>query len=185
LAVALHLIFATQVSSHGGPPLRIGVTREPATTALGRLLLAHLREGVGFGVDWRAFADEHALRAAFAAGRIDIAVGVTASEGTTAARECPPETLARLLDGLRRLWGGEGFLMGFPRDGASCARNALIVSRVVLEDLRFGILGREAARFSSIVTREDVVAVQAASGRGGERAAAAAARAAMAAKAVR
>jgi hypothetical protein len=75
--------------------------------------------------------------------------------------------------------------MGFPRDGASCARNALIVSRVVLEDLRFGILGREAARFSSIVTREDVVAVQAASGRGGERAAAAAARAAMAAKAGR
>ena len=60
-----------------------------------------------------------------------------------------------------------------------------IVSRAVLDDLRFGILGKEAVRMASFITREDVAAVLAAAERGGERGATAAARAALAAKAKR
>ena len=55
----------------------------------------------------------------------------------------------------------------------------------MLEDLRFGILGKEAGRMAAFITREDVAAVRAAAERGGERAATAAARAALAAKAKR
>jgi hypothetical protein len=164
----------------------VGVTADPALTSVGRLLLSHLREGVGFGVDWREFPDEPALRGAFAAGSIDIAVGVTA-RGETAplASECPPETLSGLREKLRRDWGGEVFVLAFPAGASACVRPALVVSRAVLEDLRFGILGREAARFCAIVSREDVDAVRTAAQAGGERAAAAAARTAMAARAKR
>jgi hypothetical protein len=146
-------------------------------------VLSQLREGVGFGVDWREFRDEASLRAAFAAGRIDIAVGATAPGAPPGSPgDCSPEALTGLRDGLSRQWGGEVFVLGFSAGAPPCQRPALIVSRAVLEDLRFGILGREAARFAAAVTLEDVTAVQAAAGRGGERAAAAAAREAMAAR---
>jgi hypothetical protein len=191
-ACACVLFLAASVvigSAHGGPPLRLGLTADPAVSAVARLVLVHLREGVGFAVDWREFHDAAGLRAAFAGGGIDIAVGLTDADqlplAPTAAADCPLETLALLREGLRRLWGAEAFLLGFPTGPAACARPALIVSRAVLEDLRFGILGKESARMASFITREDVAAVRAAAERGGERAAAAAARAALAAKAKR
>ena len=150
------------------------------------MVLVHLREGVGFAVDWREFPDESALRAAFAGGRIDIAVGLTEDEdpasASPVAAECPRDRLAALGEGLRRRWGGEAFLLELPPGPTGCARPALIVSRTVLEDLRFGILRKESARMASLITREDVVAVRDAAGSGGERAATAAARAALAAK---
>ncbi|MHB8834616.1 MAG: hypothetical protein ACYC9Y_02775 [Candidatus Methylomirabilia bacterium] len=172
--------------AHGGPPLRVGVSPDPTVTAVARLVLVHLREGVGFAVDWREFPDEQALQAAFARGAIDIAVGVT-DGGTLPASpdpgaDCPREKLTLLGDGLRRRWGGETFLLGLPVGPAACALPALIVSRTVLEDLRFGILGKEAVRMAAFITRDDVAAVRAAAGSGGERAATAAARAALAAK---
>jgi len=180
---------AARCEAHGGPPLRLGVTPDMTVSAVGRLVLVHLREGVGFAVDWREFPDETALRAAFAAGRIDIAIGATAAEQlpslTPAGADCSRETLAVLGDGLRRRWGGEAFLLGFPVGLAACVRPALIVSRTVLEDLRFGILAKESARIAAFITRDDVAAVRAAAGSGGERAATAAARAALAAKAKR
>ena len=165
--------------AHGGPPLRVGVTRDPVVSSVARLVLVHLREGVGFAVDWREFPDEAALQAAFAGGRIDIAVGLTDPGKTLtapASADCPSERLAPLAEDLRRRWSGEVFLLGFPAGAGACARPALIVSRAVLEDLRFGILRKESARMASFITWEDVAAVQAAAERGGEREAAAAAR---------
>jgi hypothetical protein len=174
--------------AHGGPPLRVGVTKDPVVSSVARLVLVHLREGVGFAVDWREFPDEVALRAAFSGGRIDIAVGLTNPgrlPSDPASADCPSELLAPLAEDLRKRWGGEVFLLGFPAGSAACARPALIVSRSVLEDLRFGILGKESARMASFITREDVAAVGAAAEGGGERAATAAARSALAAKAKR
>lgn len=184
--VAATLLPALLASAHGGPPLRIGVPAEPALSAVGRLALSHMREGVGFGVDWREFPDEASLRTAFAAGTIDIAVGATASGSPPeASGDCLPERLAGLRDSLIREWGGEVFVLGFAAGPSPCRRPALIVSRRVLEDLRFGILGREAARFAAGVTPADVAAVRSAAERGGERAAAAAAREATAARSKR
>ena len=175
--------------AHGGPPLRLGVTADPTVSAVARLVLVHLREGVGFAVDWREFPDVTALRAAFAAGRIDIAVGLTETEqlppAPLAGAPCPDESLVLVGAGLRKSWGGEVFLLRFPFGPAPCARPALIVARAVLEDLRFGILGKEAGRLAAFITRDDVAAVRAAAERGGERSATAAARAALAAKATR
>ena len=188
LACAGMLFFAASAEigfAHGGPPLRLGVTRDPVVSSVARLVLVHLREGVGFAVDWREFPDDAALRDAFAAGRVDIAVGLTDPGPLppgTASAECPAERLAPLSEALRLRWGGEVFLLGFPFGPSACARPALIVSRAVLEDLRFGILGKESARLASFVTGEDVAAVRAAAGRGGERSATAAARAALAVK---
>jgi len=189
LACAVMPFFAwsTPVFAHGGPPLRLGVIPNPTVSAVARLVLVHLREGVGFAVDWREFPDEAALRAAFAGGRIDIAVGLTEAEqplpAPLAGADCPRESLVAVGEGLRRSWGGEVFLLGFPVGQAVCALPALIVSRAVLEDLRFGILGKEAGRVAGLITAEDALAVRAATERGGERAAVAAARAALAAKA--
>lgn len=175
--------------AHGGPPLRLGVTADPVVSAVARLVLVHLREGVGFAVDWREFPDETALRAAFAGGKIDIAIGMPEAEKLPSPEpvpaDCPRETLAVLGEGLRRRWGGEAFLLGFPVGSPACARPALIVARAVLEDLRFGILGKEAGRMAAFITRDDVAAVRAAGERGGERSATAAARGALAAKAKR
>jgi hypothetical protein len=176
--------------AHGGPPLRLGVTPDSALSAVARLVLVHLREGVGFAVDWREFPDEAALRTAFSAGKIDVAIGVTDAaalpSGAPAAAGCPPETLALVGEALRRSWGGgEPFLLGFPAQEAACARPALIVARAVLEDLRFGILRKESARMAAFINRDDVTAVRSAAERGGERSALAAARAALAAKAKR
>ena len=171
--------------AHGGPPLRLGVTTDPAVSAVARLVLVHLREGVGFAVDWREFPDEAALRAAFAAGRIDIAVGVTDPGSLPAtvpsATDCPGASLTALSDGLRRRWGGEVFLLGFPSGPSACVRPALIVARAVLEDLRFGILGKESGRMAVFITRDDVAAVRAAAERD-ERSAIVAARVVLAAK---
>lgn len=184
LAVGAATCFA-----HGGPPLRLGVTADPAVSAVARLVLVHLREGVGFAVEWREFPDETALRTAFAGGKIDVAVGVTDVDDlpspASVGADCPREALAGLGEGLRRRWGGEAFLLGFPVGPSACARPALIVPRAVLDDLRFGILGKEAARMAEHLTREDAAAVRAAAERGGERAATAAARTALAAKAER
>lgn len=172
--------------AHGGPPLRLGVSPDPTVAAVARLVLVHLREGVGFAVDWREFPDEQALRAAFARGAIDIAIGMTdggsLAGGPGPGADCPREQLTLLGDGLRRRWGGETFLLGFPVGPTACALPALIVSRTVLADLRFGILGKEAARMAAFITREDAAAVRAEALRGGERTATAAARAALAAK---
>ena len=175
--------------AHGGPPLRLGVTADPAVSAVARLVLVHLREGVGFAVDWREFPDEAGLRAAFAGGSVDIAVVLTGegqpASATPGAAACPPEKLASLGEELRRRWGGEAFLLELPPGPAACARPALIVSRAVLEDLRFGILRKEASRLASLIGREDVATVRAAAAKGGERAATAAARAVLGAKAKR
>ena len=175
--------------AHGGPPLRLGVTADPAVSAVARLVLVHLREGVGFAVDWREFPDEAALQAAFAGGKIDIAVGLTQPQRLSApppaAAVCARESLVVLAEDLHRRWGGQVFMLDFPAAAAACERPALIVARAVLEDLRFGILGKEAARLAGFLTRDDVAAVRAASGRGDERAVIAAARAGLAAKAKR
>jgi hypothetical protein len=184
---SLLLLAAGAVSgfAHGGPPLRVGVTKDPVGASVARLVLLHLREGVGFAVDWREFPDETGLRAAFAGGGIDIAVGLTDPgqlPPALASAQCPRELLAPLSEALRMRWGGEVYVLGFPAGATDCARPALIVSRSVLEDLRFGILGKESARMASFITRGDVDAVRAAAERGGERAATAAARAALAAK---
>lgn len=171
--------------AHGGPPLRLGVTADPAVSAVARLALVHLRDGVGYAVDWREFPDERALRDAYARGKLDIAVAVLAAGGVSTAGGCGPEGRDDAREGLRRQWAGETFVLGFPFDAAACSWAGLIVSRAVLDDLRFGILGKEAARLSTLVTAEDVAAVRAAAARGGDRAATAAARAALAAKAGR
>jgi len=180
---------AGECRAHGGPPLRLGVTAAPVVSAVARLVLVHLREGVGFAVDWREFPDESALRAAFVSGKIDIAIGLTqvgpVDPASPAAADCPRETLAVLGEDLRRRWGAEAFLLGLPPGPTACVRPALIVARGVLEDLRFGILGTEAGRMAAFITREDVTAVLTAAERGGERASTAAARAALAAKAKR
>ena len=189
VGLALLALCADSCFAHGGPPLRLGVTADPVVTAVARLVLVHLREGVGFAVDWREFPDETALRAAFTGGRIDIAVGLTeveqADPAPPVAADCPRERLAVLGEGLRRRWGAEAFLLGLPPGPTACARPALIIARAVLEDLRFGILGKEAGRLAALITREDVAAVLAAAARGGERAATAAARTALANKAKR
>jgi hypothetical protein len=188
-ALMLVAVNAGSCPAHGGPPLRLGVTADPVVSAVARLVLVHLREGVGFAVDWREFPDAATLRAAFAAGKIDITVDLTEAGSlpspSLAPADCPPESLEVLGAGLRRRWGGEAFLLGFPVGPAACARPALIVSRAVLEDLRFGILGKEAGRLAGFITREDLAAVRAAAGSGGERGATAAARAVLAAKAKR
>lgn len=190
-AVACLLFLAAGADSgfaHGGPPLRLGVTADPAVSAVARLVLAHLREGVGFAVDWREFPDEAGLKAAFSGGKIDIAVGLPEAGqflSVPASADCPRENLAPLVEGLRRIWGGEAFLLGFPVGPESCRRPALIIARAVLDDLRFGILGKEAGRMAQIITRQDVDIVRTAAEHGGERAAMAAARAALAAKAGR
>lgn len=172
--------------AHGGPPLRLGVTAEAAVLATGRLALVHLREGVGFAVEWREFEDQAALRAAFAAGRLDIAVVLTrADPAAAAAADCPRATLERLGEELSRSWQAAVFLLQGPSGPEGCGRPALIVSRGVLDDPRFGILGKEAARLAAATTRQDLAAVSGAQERGGERAATAAARAALAAKAGR
>ena len=175
--------------AHGGPPLRLGVTADPVVASVARLVLVHLREGVGFAVDWREFSDEAALRAAFGGGKIDIAVGLAvaapAAPAAAGTADCPGGTLAGLGAELGRTWGGEAFLLGFPATPAACSRPALIVARAVLQDLRFGILGKESGRIAALITREDLAAVRQAAERGGERAATAAARAALAAKAKR
>lgn len=182
-------VSADRSLAHGGPPLRLGVTPDPTVSAVARLVLVHLREGVGFAVDWREFPDEAALRAAFSGGTIDIAIGITAAENLlsppAAAADCPRETLNVMGEALRQRWGGEAFLLGFPAGPAACGRPALIVARAVLEDLRFGILGKEAGRMAAFITGEDVAAVRAAAARGGQRNASDAARAALAAKAKR
>ena len=176
-------------NAHGGPPLRLGVSRDAAVSAIARLVLLHLREGVGFAVEWREFPDEAALRAAFAAGKIDLALGRTEEEPRAAVppgvTDCPREALALLGEDVRRRWGGEPFLLGFSLRTAACAPAVLIVARTVLEDLRFGILAKEAGRVAALITPADVAAVRAAAASGGERAATAAARAALAAKARR
>ena len=77
------------------------------------------------------------------------------------------------------------FPCAFPSAPIPACAPASLVSRAVLEDLRFGILGKEADRIAALLTRDDVAAVQAAAARGGERAATAAARAVLAAKAGR
>ena len=182
-------VSAERCLAHGGPPLRLGVTADPVVSAVARLVLVHLREGVGFAVDWREFPDETALRAAFAGGRIDIAIAVTGTEDpsspTPVPADCPSEKLAVLGESLRRRWGGEAFLLGHSVGPSACVRPALIVSRAVLDDLRFGILRKEAGRMAAFITREDVTAVRSAAGSGGERTATAAARAALTAKAKR
>lgn len=187
--LVLLAVGADHAVAHGGPPLRLGVSPNPAVSAVARLVLVHLREGVGFAVDWREFPDEAALRAAFTGGKIDIAIGITEAGNplspVPAPGDCPRETLNALSEALRQRWGGEVFLLGFPADREECARPALIVARAVLEDLRFGILGKEALRMATLIAREDVAAVRAAAGRGGERTATAAARAALSAKAKR
>lgn len=187
--MALFAVNADRSPAHGGPPLRLGVTPDPTVSAVARLVLVHLREGVGFAVDWREFPDEGALRAAFAAGKIDIAIGMTAAENlllpSPAAADCRLETLAKSGEALRKQWGGETFLLGFPVGRSACARPALFVARAVLDDLRFGILGKEAGKMAAFITREDVAAVRIAAERGGERTATAAARASLAAKAKR
>jgi hypothetical protein len=186
--VLLAVARAVPCVAHGGPPLRIGATPEPAMSAAARIVLVHLRDGVGFGVDWREFPDEASRRAAFAAGKLDVVVAAVPAAAVPApagSGECSRESLARLTEALRRDWGAEAYLLGFATGPDPCARLALIVARPVLADLRFGILGKEAARAASFITREDLAAVQAAAARGGERAAVAAARAALAGKAKR
>jgi hypothetical protein len=189
LCVALLLALVAPAFAHGGPPLRLGVTTDPALSAVARLVLVHLREGVGFAVDWREYRDDAALQAAFAAGRLDIAVGLTHTDRLPQAPppggSCPSALLPALREDLRVRWGAEVFLLGFPAGPPACVLPALVLSRGVLEDLRFGILGKEAARVAALITREDLAAVRAAFERGGERAATAAARAALAAKATR
>jgi hypothetical protein len=188
-AVALIAMGAGICRAHGGPPLRLGVTADPVVSAVARLALVHLREGVGFAVDWREFPDEAAVRSAFAGGGVDIVVALTeagqASPASSVAADCPREKLAELGESLRQRWGAEVFLLGLSPGPTACARPALIVSRAVLADLRFGILGKEAALLAAAITREDIAAVRAAAERGGERAATAAARAVLAAKAKR
>ncbi|HEY5998571.1 MAG TPA: hypothetical protein VI078_04625 [bacterium] len=170
--------------AHGGPPLRIGVAGDPDAAAAARLALVHLREGVGFAVDWREFPDEDALRAAFSGGRLDIAAAVSRPAGAPAAgTDCPPAEIGRIREEIRGRWGGEAFLLRPPTGADPCARCALVVSRTVLADLRFTILGREMERLAAVVAAEDLAAVRAAAVSGGERAATAAARAALAAKA--
>lgn len=174
--------------AHGGPPLRLGVTKDPVVSSVARLVLVHLREGVGFAVDWREFPDVAALHAAFVGGKIDIAVVLTDPARlppASAAADCAPDTLASSVEALERRWGGSTFLLGFSAGSAGCVRPALVLTRAVLEDPRFGILGKEAARLTSLITQRDLDAVRAAVGRGGEREAIAAARAALSAKARR
>jgi ABC-type nitrate/sulfonate/bicarbonate transport system substrate-binding protein len=172
--------------AHGGPPLRVGVTADPTVSAVARLVMVHLREGVGYAVDWRSFPDAAALRTAFAGGKIDIAIGLTEpghlAPALPAGAECPRETLAALVERLHRSWGGGVYLLEAPVARDSCVRPALIVARAVLEDLRFGILGKESAKMAAFITPADVASVRAAAERGGERAATAAARAALAGK---
>jgi hypothetical protein len=175
-------------SAHGGPPLRVGVTGDPQLAAVGRVALVHLREGVGFAVVWQEYADEVSLRAALAAGKVDVAVAMPdpgdAPPGAPGG-ECTAAQLDRVRAALRARWGAEVYPLGFALGAAPCVRPALVVARGVLEDLRFGILGKEAARLAAGVTAADVAGVRAAEERGGERAAVAAARAALAAKAWR
>jgi hypothetical protein len=130
-------------------------------------------------VVWRAYADEKSLSAAFAAGTVDIAV-VLPEPGDlpqgSAGAACSAEDLDRVRAALRSRWRAEVFPLG-PTSGAiPCRRPVLVVARGVLEDLRFGILGREAARLAAGVTLQDIAAVREAETRGGERAAVAAAR---------
>lgn len=175
--------------AHGGPPLRLGVTADPIVSAVGRLVLVHLREGVGFAVDWREYPDEAALRAAFTVGGVDIAVALTGERQpapvASGTAGCPSDKLASLSDELGRRWGGEVFLLELPPGPAGCSRPTLVVSRAVLEDLRFGILRKESARMASLIGQDDIASVVGAAGSGGERAATAAARAALASKARR
>lgn len=182
------LVWHAGAFAHGGPPLRIGVTRDPSLSALGRLALVHLREGVGFAVTWQVHPDESALRAAFAAGKVDIAVALPDPGDLPPGppgQECAAEALDRVRIALRARWGAEAYAVGFAAGSVPCLRPALVVARGVLEDLRFGILGKETARLAASVTAGDVAAVSNAEVQGGERAAVAAARAVLAAKAKR
>jgi hypothetical protein len=188
LALLFLLAPTSEVLAHGGPPLRIGVTADAGLSAVGRLALVHLREGVGFAVAWQVHPDDKALRAALAAGKLDIAIALPEPGDLprgAPGMECAAADFDRVRAALRARWGAEVFPLGFALGEAPCRRPALIVARGVLEDLRFGILGKEAARLAAGVTAADVAGVRAAEARGGERAAVAAARAALAAKAWR
>jgi hypothetical protein len=188
LSLAFSPAFPPEAFAHGGPPLRIGVTADAELSAIGRLALVHLREGVGFAVVWQEYPDESALRAAIAAKKLDIAVALPEPGDLppgVPGGECAAADLERVRAALRSRWGAEVFPLGFALGASPCLRPALVVARGVLEDLRFGILGREAARLAAGVTPGDLAAVREAEARGGERAAVAAARAAIAAKANR
>jgi hypothetical protein len=182
LAAVLPLAAPSGAPAHGGPPLRVGVTRDAGLAAIGRLALVHLREGVGFAVVWQEYADASALRAAVAAGKVDIAVAAPDAADAPPGGDCGPERLEAVRAALRSGWGAEAFLLPLVPGPAACRPPALIVARGVLADLRFGILGKECGRLAAFTTAADVDAVRAAAVSGGERAAVAAARAVLAGK---
>lgn len=154
--VAVWLLAPRPGAAHGGPPLRIGVPLAQAdAVALGRLALTHLRDGVGYAVDWRPFPDAAARDAAFAAGRLDIAVG-------------SPAPAAR---------AGERLVtLPLPAGTATGDRAGAVVSAKVLDDVRFTILPAELEKLFGSLVPEDLAAVTAAERAGGDRAAAGAAR---------
>jgi hypothetical protein len=163
LAVLLGAQAPPAAEAHGGPPLRIGVTADPDQDALGRILLAHLRDGVGYAAGWVAFPDRAAQDAAWAGGKLDIRVGCVDADPAPGAFPL-------------------AFATGAP---APCARLGAAVARGVLEDLRFTILGEEIRKLFTALVPADLAAVRAARERGGERAAAAAARDVVAGKRLR
>jgi hypothetical protein len=163
-ALALLAGTASPARAHGGPPLRVGVTGAPDERALGRIVLTHLRDGVGYAVAWIGFADAAGLRGAFAAAEADV---VVVPRAAPAAGE------------------GEFFALPFPAGAAREERAGVVVSRRLLADLRFTILGREIGALLGSLTPGDLAAVREAEERGGERAAASAARAVVAGKRLR
>jgi hypothetical protein len=164
LAAVGLLAAAPPARAHGGPPLRIGVAADPDQDALARLLLTHLRDGVGYAVAWVSFPDAAARAAGFAAGKADIGVGCVDAE--------PAGLPGR-------------FALPFPTGAPPCARLGAAVAPGVLEDLRFTILGEEIRRLFAALAPADLAAVRAAKARGGEREAAAAARAIVSGKRLR
>lgn len=197
LAAAASGAWVPEASSHGGPPLRIGVTESPPMQAAARLVLSHLRDGVGFAAEWRRYPDYGELRAALAGGKVDIAVGLVlgaraAGAGPTGPCGPPAGWLPAAREELRQRLGAEFFPFAGGLAGpdgqageADCLHVGVAVARGVLEDLRFTILGREVERVLGVLAAEDVEAVRAAQARGGDREAAAAARAVLAGKRLR
>lgn len=161
LLVALLVVAPPAARTHGGPPLRIGVTATPDQDALGRLLLAHLRDGVGYAVSWELFAGEKELAAAFAAGKIDVAPGCCAADAPAAPAVFP---------------------LTFTQGAPSCARLCVAANPRALAELRFTILGDEIRKVVGVLAPADIDAVRSARAGGGDRAAAAAARAVVAGK---
>ena len=156
IAVGIVMMLAgspSQAEAHAGPPLKIGTTENPDAKALARIVLAYLRERVGLGFAWEIFPNEAALDAAYAEGKVHIAVGRLAGSASS-----------------------ELVLSGLPGGVPNGERLGVAIAPWVLADEHYGLVAPALRALLAVIAAEDLATIREAEEREGGRGAAAAAR---------